>query len=330
MHYRSSPLLMFRQFLVLALIALMAVMFASFVVFHARNMTNVYMALGGAFLLCALYVRFKGYVSITVTDKEVVVNIPRVEPIVIARDRYNFSSQVESHSVNLIPVKTERTLKAYNDDELLAILLPNLSKGAFDRLMSSLRAPQALTETRQAPAEAISFAVPKEQMLADYRSLVKKLAIGGVVLAVAFVGFMAYKLPPGSAVGGFPATVVMAGFCVMMMAMFAVPMAMEYQKRQSRIPGVVSLDGDSLTLGDDRFAVGEIRRIVATPPDYGATDWANMRKLIVESDREKKAYHFGIRRAGGAWKTEFVDYGTMCEALENAAAGGGFEFVYDL
>lgn len=330
--YKSGALLVARQAVLALLVTVVLVVLAVYLLRGERGVTPVALAIGFACILPlgVTYVARAGFVRVTVTDAEVVVAVPGKRPMTFDRGSHVFSSRVETHSVNLIPVRTDRILIVADDRDVVEVPLPNLTKKDFDKLVASLRAAQVRTEVAASGVESVSFAVPKEAMLADYRAFVKRLLLGGAVVCVGLVAFFAYlTFRPGAAVGVSAFAVAALG-CVFIVACFIPPVLMEYRKRQNRIPETVAVDADRLRIGADVFDCGSVRRVVATPPAYGDTDWSKSRVMVVETDYGKKSYHFGVRRAGGIWKTAFAEYGDMCLAIEKAGAASGFELVYDL
>lgn len=337
MIFASNPLLMFRQFvfLLFASAGLTALAIGGLFWLGMESTTPAYAIACLSLLSCIGYVAIKGRVRVEVTDDEVVIARPCEENVRLSRARFAFSARVVSHSVNLIPTETERILIASNDDETHEIPLVNLAKRPFDAIMAVLLKDRILAEIGDdiaaADVPAAIFAVPKEAMLAEFRKLIAIFAVGGAVLSAGLIGFIGYMLAKtDSKVPVLPMLVNVMGFCLLLFVGFGIPILMTYRKRDRGTPATVRVDGDSLDVGEERFTLAEIRRIVATPPDYTAGDFVASRRLTIWTDRGKTAFNFGVRTPGGVWKTVFGEYGDLCRALEKTAARQGFEFVYDL
>lgn len=297
----SSPLLMFRQLIVLLCAAAGLTGLALAGLFHL-GMESVAPAYGIAALVlagCVFHVAVKGRVRVEITQEYVAVSRPFKEELRFSRNSAVFSSRVVSHSVNLIPVETERILIVHEGEEPREILLANLSKKSFDSLMADLlkdKVRQEAVESEEEEAGEELFAVPKVGMLGDFRRLMAIFIILGVVLSVGF----------------------------------GVPVVMTYKKRTRDIPENVAISGGDLEIGEEYFPLAAIRRIVVTPPDYAAGNFVDNRTVAVWTDNGKTVFNFGKRNRGGVWKTVFEEYAPMCGALERAAARSGVEFVYDL
>lgn len=337
MTFTSNPLLMFRQFIcsLFAAAGLTALASAGLFWLGMQSVTPIYCIAALALLSCMVYVAVRGRVRVEITDEEVAIFRPLKMALRFPRSQFTFSSRVVSHSVNLIPVDTERILIAHNEDEAHETVLANLSKKPFDTIMAALLKDRILAAAATAPTMdepiAAHFAVPKENMLGDFRRLIRIFAIGGLVLSFGLVGFIGYMLAKvNSNVPAAPMLAKAIGFCLLMFGGFAIPILMTYRKRERGIPAAVAIAADALDIGEERFTFGEIRRIVATPPDYTMGDFVATRTVTIWTDRGKTPFNFGVRTAGGVWKTVFEEYGDLCLTLEQAAARHGFEFVYDL
>lgn len=332
MRYKSSALLMLRQFLFTGLIALGAVLLIMLALLDVENTVLIIGVANLALVCCLIHVIRRGFVNIEVDENTIAISRPGGETVTLPRGEYAFTSRVVSHSVNLIPVSTERTLVAYNDAETLEIPLPNLSKKTFDNLLAALRRDQALAASEAIPEAAMaSFILPKEEMLRDFRKLVAIFALAGVVASLSLAGILVYLLAKAGNQHMIANVLLkVGGFCALMFVGFGIPVLMTYRQRERATPAAVSVGGDRLDIGDDSFSWPEIRRVVATPPEYVAGDFVGTRKLAVWTDRGKSTYHFGVRRPGGIWKAFFEDYGALCVILEAAVVGRGGEFVYDL
>lgn len=335
MIFTSNPFLMLRQFvfLVFAAAGLIGLAMAGLFRLGMESIIPIYIVAGLVLVWCVLHVAVKGRVRVEITDDDVIITRPRKEELRLSRKEAVFSSRVVSHSVNLIPTETERILIVHDGEESREILLPNLSKKAFDSVMALLVRDRILSETPEsggAPEEA-RFVVPKAEMLRDFRRLIAIFIVLGLLLSaglVGFIGYMIVKVNPD--VPALPLLAKAAGFCLLMFVGFGVPVAMTYRKNVRGIPERVAIAGDALEIGEERFPLAHIRRVVLTPPEYAAGNFVDSRTAAVWTDYGKTVFNFGKRRRGGVWKTVFEEYGEMCGALERAAAQAGFELVYDL
>ena len=239
-------------------------------------------------------------------------------------------SLVVAHSVNLIPVNTERILVALNDDEVHEEDLRNISKRSFDELMTVLR-KTALEETApEGGTVTASFDVPREAMLRDFRKMATIILTGLGLVALGSVVFLGYWLPASTGMPVLPMLLKTSLFGIFLFGGIGGPVVYTYLKRKRAMPERIALDGDALTIDADRFPMADIRRIVATPPAYGESEFANRRSLLIQTDWDKKKYDLGIRIPRGIWKTAFDGYPDLCHALEEASRAHHFDMVYDL
>jgi hypothetical protein len=344
MKFSSSPLLMFRQF-VLALFPISLITYLLFWFGMNLDVTTRLSCIAViAPLLSLAYVLLTGRARALVTDDEVIVSRPFAGEKRFSRKELIFTSRVVRRSTNGIPTDTERILVAHGRDgerEPQEIVLTNFSKKFFDAVMGILLKDRvmAVAEAEIAAEAGVSpealskseFIVPKAGMRRDFLRMLVVFFLGGFLLSVAAVGIVAYMLADaGGEVSNMPLLVVFGGVMAMIVGVLGVVLLITYRRRGQNIPDAVKIADDSLTVGDECFLMSEIRRVVATPPEYAAGNFVGSRSMSVWTDKGKTTFNLGVRAPGGVWKTALWEYGELCNALEKTFVRQGVEFSYDL
>ena len=311
MTVRSNPLLMFRQFVFSALMAACA-----------ANLPYLMLDLKKAFLLyfvpvfsmsaALASVVATGYARVTVDDGTVSVFRPFKKVRTHSLGEHRFSSREVVRSVCGVPVYADHILIAYNETKKHEIRLRNISECSFSALMNALRRT-APPPTHTISVSAASFSVPRGAILREYRKLMFVMGTAALALAGVIVWFFGYVT-----------------FCVAVLGTIAAAVWLAYDKRKKETPKHVAIDADSLTVDGDSFPLGDIRRVIASPPKSRRNDGTKNRTVAVRTDGATRRYNLGIREPGGVWGTAPVEYAVFCRSLETAALAYGFDLVYDV
>lgn len=162
MKFSSSPLLMFRDFLIsIAGDAAMITLAAGILMAWLKpdiGLTDIPLCGIAVFLFFISIggVAIGGRVTVEVTDDAVVITRPLEEPLRLPRAQWRFSARAHSYFLyRIIPITANRFLIAYSPSggRVNEYVLTNLSKRSLDALMTVLLRDRTLAEISAAPEE---------------------------------------------------------------------------------------------------------------------------------------------------------------------------------
>ena len=288
----------------------------------------------GAAGICFIYSVITGIVTAETDEKGITVKALFTNTKFFPYEDYSFSSRIKTHSVNFIPVQTERFIVVTNDKEEYDVRLPNFSKKAFDKLMSQLNKNSIINSSKKVEAEFSEegFSIPKDEILSAQMNLLKVYSIIAFIICIilsVILSIMMRRVASGGELIFFITQIVL--FTAAFFIIPGVCIYVEYLKKDKITPERVYIKRDNIIIDNDKYHMENIKKITATPPDYeDGVIGGNSRKIIIYSKGKKRDLYLGVRMETGINKVLFKEYDKLCWLLEKTAVLNGVDFIYDL
>lgn len=330
MEYRSSFLLTVRGCLIYILAVFGIVMFAGaivikFIYFPFGSVK--WLAMAGATLM-ALYMGASNWTKVILKENEMIIKTNFKKNRVIPYEGYTVSTRVCRHSVNFIPVETERILVMYKDGQEFEILLHNFSKKSFDLVAAFLQKKTIQNEMNHTVGVGReSFNIPKDEMINDHFKIIKIYTTITLLASVGVTLLLQYKLRQNS----YSYNPVKMFLLIGMNFLFpGLAIFLYHNWKKKHMPSSIIINERNITIDEKIYHMRDIKRIIMTPPDYTKGNMKDGRNMVIEGSEGKKKYYFGVRTLGGIYKTIFDDYGGLCDILRKVALANDVDFTFDL
>lgn len=288
----------------------------------------------GAAGICFIYSVITGLVTAETDENGVTIKALFSDTKFFPYEDYSFNSRIKTHSINFIPVQTERFIVAVNKEKESDIRLPNFSKRAFDKLMSQLNKNSIINSSKKVESEFSEeeFAIPKDEILSAQMNLLRIYSIIAFIACIVLSGILSIMMRKVASGGALVFLVIQ--IFLFTAAFFIIPgvlIYVEYLKKEKITPERVYIERDKIIIDKNKYHMDSIKKITATPPDYedGAIG-GNSRKIIIYSKGKKRDLYLGVRMETGINKVLFKEYEKLCWLLEKSAVLNGVDFIYDL
>ncbi|MBQ1442415.1 MAG: hypothetical protein IIZ13_01030 [Renibacterium sp.] len=246
-------------------------------------------------------------------------------------------SHVLKRTTNGVPSSTTRTLIVEAGGLEQRFTCPRFSRETFSAMISQLQAlaaPQPApvgnglpTGTQrsgqnQAPVQSQGFQLNREALSLRSRRLL--IVIGILIAAVlGYVAFLQFSSGPEDVFIGL----VLAGSLAGMVLVFCFIALAAVARVKNQTPDRVGVDHGGIYLDQEYFPFAGLRRIQATPPDYGISQ--HNRLELLAADGRKHSVLLGLNSDRGK-RPVFPEYPQFVALLQRAAAPWPGLLVMDL
>lgn len=246
------------------------------------------------------------------------------------------SSQVVKHSTNGIPSGTVRRLTISIQGLEQQFTCKQFSRKTFSELVAHLQSFALSEETQNSDQQALGYQQSQSQRMSfqldpsAFSSRVTGLnilgAVGGVIAIVS--GVLIAVSWGSESVDFFDFSIwLFLAVGIGIIFLFAgLLSAASLSRQRRRTPHQISLDGQGLQVDQQYFAFSALRRIQATPPNYGISQQQKLR--VQQLDGGKAEFLLGLNHA--KMTRIFPQYGEFIGALQQATAAQPGLLVMDL
>lgn len=292
----------------------------------------LYIAVIIGLVVAALITLLKYNISVHVTPHEIqLVRFDRAY-VTIPRHSHAVSAHITKHSINLIPTHTTRELVVGDGSgKYKRYTCHNFSKETFDALYTEINVyslPSEAESETQIPPESTSgmtqrFEVPRGEIVQIGKKKFVQISMVMVIpIALVLLWCIIYGDNP------MVSSTLMFGFLFIPVFPILVQ-AILYFGMKRRVPALIEISGDKLTIDDISLHTWQIQKVKITPATYTSA-LTDKRKLTIHSDISSSYYLLG--NTFKRFKSQYVysDYGELCLALEQLFTNEPNKFSYDL
>ncbi|MFV0392948.1 MAG: hypothetical protein ACK5LC_00915, partial [Coprobacillaceae bacterium] len=335
----SSPILLFGNLIRSFIIVFMIMMLIVSLVFQELY---IYVVTFVSLTISVLYVLLVNYITVTISNTEIHITKIGGREYVWQLSEYVFASHVTNHSVNGIPVGTDRIIRAQDANGEYKLSLPNMSKKSYDAIFSLLRKnemgnQQFISEDGNEVQPIIlsqgreEYHLPRDKMLKEHQGFIKFYCIIAIVGSVLIGSFLFYQIYSNSRADMLTLqTIFLIFICSGLIFLIPVFFIFSAYNKKKTIPEKIIWNKNGIYINDKEYQWIDIQSITMTPPAYTQTKHGNMRVIIIETARGKEKIYLGVCAPVGRWKAFFGEYPKFCIDIENITKQHNIQFIFDL